>query len=314
MKKRSLIIGTCIGTVLLALLAATIQPPLRYNQFTTNFPASISLADTVTASNLFASNTITASNASIKTLKLTMTDTGRIGINITGAVSQANGSLGASAPILLLLDSNNVQMVRWIANGALHGYSSGSGSLMWDPANQRLMVGGTNALTGSGSSSATLSIQASANNRPTVVIRGHATQAQTGAANIFEVQTNGGPIVVCVESNGFFRINTNSQLHSMGGNYFARFATNASCTIPLNFRIYACTGTTGLTFTLPDATTCSNFVCTFKDEGGNALVNNITVNAAAGQTIDGTGQWTLTGNYDSLTIYSAGSSGWFIQQ
>lgn len=274
---------------------------------------SLTISNDIKALTIVASNSVTASNLIANTLKLTMVDTGRIGINITGAVSQANGSLGASAPLFHIFDSNNVQMIRWIANGAIHGYSSGSGSIMIDPANQRMMVGGTNALTGSGSSGATMTIQASANNRPTFIVRGHSTQAQTGAANITEWQTNGGAIVACVDSNGWVRVNTNSQLHSMGGNYFARFATNASCTIPLNFRIYSCTGTTGLVFTLPSSITCSNIVLTIKDEGGNALVNNITVTAAGGETIDGLGQQTITGNYDSMTIYSAGASGWFIQ-
>lgn len=51
---------------------------------------------------------------------------------------------------------------------------------------------------------------------------------------------------------------------------------------------------------------------TIVDEGGNATINNITINAFAGDTIIGVSNFILQSNYNSVTIYNNTVSGWFI--
>jgi len=48
------------------------------------------------------------------------------------------------------------------------------------------------------------------------------------------------------------------------------------------------------------------------DEGGAASVNNIIINAFAGQNIIGNSTIIINGNYNSTTIYSDGNNSWFV--
>ncbi len=67
------------------------------------------------------------------------------------------------------------------------------------------------------------------------------------------------------------------------------------------------------TLTLPDASTAySGKRLIIKDEGGLCTTYNIIVNAAGGQTIDGSGSYTLNSNYESLTLICNGADEWFI--
>jgi hypothetical protein len=62
---------------------------------------------------------------------------------------------------------------------------------------------------------------------------------------------------------------------------------------------------------LPNATGFSASKFTIKDKVGNALVNNIIINATASQVIDGSSTYTMTLNWESITLLSDGNN-WFI--
>ena len=65
------------------------------------------------------------------------------------------------------------------------------------------------------------------------------------------------------------------------------------------------------TITLPPLTSVPKGKCfTIKDEGGGAAANNITVDGAGAETIDGAATKVLATNYESVTIYSSGAA-WF---
>jgi len=63
--------------------------------------------------------------------------------------------------------------------------------------------------------------------------------------------------------------------------------------------------------TLPTAQTTAGRCITIKDAGGNASANNITVDTEGAETIDGAATAVISGNYDSISLYSNGV-GWFI--
>jgi nucleoporin NUP42 len=68
-----------------------------------------------------------------------------------------------------------------------------------------------------------------------------------------------------------------------------------------------------ITASLPNANTLNNgqtFV--FKDEGGAANTYNVVISASAGQTIDNQNKVILESPYSALTIYTDGSSKFFI--
>ena len=48
------------------------------------------------------------------------------------------------------------------------------------------------------------------------------------------------------------------------------------------------------------------------DEGGNAAVNNITISAAAGNTINGAASVTINTNYGSKWLATGGGTQWFV--
>ena len=72
------------------------------------------------------------------------------------------------------------------------------------------------------------------------------------------------------------------------------------------------TGTGAVTsLTLPTAQTVSGRTIVIKDAGGNASVNNITVDTQASETIDGAATAVMNADYEWLKLYSDGSD-WFI--
>ena len=82
--------------------------------------------------------------------------------------------------------------------------------------------------------------------------------------------------------------------------------------------ILGCNTTTGaVTINLFDPALISpssevdGYMVTIKDEAGNASNNNITINGAAGYTIDGSTSITISINYASVTLYSDGAN-WFV--
>jgi hypothetical protein len=73
---------------------------------------------------------------------------------------------------------------------------------------------------------------------------------------------------------------------------------------------YTPTGT--VTITLPSASTYINRVLNVVDEGGNARNKNITINRAGADTIVGATSYVVNKNYESVTLYSNGGTGWFV--
>lgn len=72
------------------------------------------------------------------------------------------------------------------------------------------------------------------------------------------------------------------------------------------------TGTGAVTsLTLPTAQCTSGRLIHIKDAGGNASVNNITVDTEGAETIDGAATAVINGDYDAITLYSSGSN-WYI--
>lgn len=69
---------------------------------------------------------------------------------------------------------------------------------------------------------------------------------------------------------------------------------------------YSATG--AVTITIPTALMAEKKTITIKDAGGNAGTNNITIDST--DNIDGAGTYVINGNYDSVTIYSDGTS-WY---
>ena len=72
------------------------------------------------------------------------------------------------------------------------------------------------------------------------------------------------------------------------------------------------TGTAAVTsLTLPTAQCVDGRLVIIKDAGGNASVNNITVDTEGAETIDGAATAVISGDYDSITLYSNGTN-WYI--
>ena len=68
-----------------------------------------------------------------------------------------------------------------------------------------------------------------------------------------------------------------------------------------------------MTITLPLASSVSEGRLFYIiDEGGNASVNNITINASGGNLVVGNSNIVINLNYMALTIYSDGTSNWFL--
>ena len=68
-----------------------------------------------------------------------------------------------------------------------------------------------------------------------------------------------------------------------------------------------------VTLTLPDAATCAvGQILVFKDEGGDAFNNNITITASAGNKIDNENWIVLESPYASIQLYSNGVSKFYV--
>lgn len=90
--------------------------------------------------------------------------------------------------------------------------------------------------------------------------------------------------------------------------------TASSYTILVSDDLIACNHSSPLTITLPAASSVSEGrKYTIKDESGNAGTNNITINRAGSDTIDGETSIIINGNYDSVVIYRGASSSWYIK-
>jgi hypothetical protein len=92
-------------------------------------------------------------------------------------------------------------------------------------------------------------------------------------------------------------------------------AYNALVTDEIIGVTYTTTG--ACTITLPQiaalGTTNNHKEFTIVDEGGNSSLNNITVNVNATDTVLGEPSIVLHADYSSITLYSDGSTGWFLK-
>lgn len=66
-----------------------------------------------------------------------------------------------------------------------------------------------------------------------------------------------------------------------------------------------------VTLTLPAALSMQDRHLHVKDVGGNAAINNITIDAAGSETIDGMENHIINVNYENVQIWSNGEA-WFI--
>lgn len=72
------------------------------------------------------------------------------------------------------------------------------------------------------------------------------------------------------------------------------------------------TATGSVNINLPQISSVGKTTFTIVDTGGNASVNNITVNPFAGDTIIGTTSVVINADYNSIVIINNGITGWFV--
>ena len=73
-----------------------------------------------------------------------------------------------------------------------------------------------------------------------------------------------------------------------------------------------CAQTSAITLTLPSKTSNSGQVLIFKDALGNAGTNNVTITAAVGDTIDGSGTYVISHNKEGVNFICDGINGWMM--
>ena len=96
--------------------------------------------------------------------------------------------------------------------------------------------------------------------------------------------------------------------------YSAKFGiTDTTFTVSSSIDVYGINTQGGaVTATLPAAASVAQYKSyTFKDSGANSGTNNITIDGAGAQTIDGQATQTISTNGGALTIISDGG-GWQI--
>jgi len=102
---------------------------------------------------------------------------------------------------------------------------------------------------------------------------------------------------------------------SVSFNSYTKLATAGTYPIPSSTTIVGidtATPIAPITVTLYSATVAAiGTIVVLKDEGGAANTDNITINPAGSETIDGAATIGITVNYGSVALYSDGSN-WFI--
>jgi len=98
-----------------------------------------------------------------------------------------------------------------------------------------------------------------------------------------------------------------------GGISFSRRAVSSTITASVNDSILGVSGSTAIEIRLPSAGDYeSGQYFTVKDESGAADINSITILASGSQTIDGVASVALRSPYSAISIYSDGTSKFFI--
>lgn len=99
-----------------------------------------------------------------------------------------------------------------------------------------------------------------------------------------------------------------------GANYRGVTSTSAASysITTAEYIVHSTRSSTGTqTINLPAVASNSGRVVVIKDAGGNASINNITIDGNASETIDGATTFTMNANYQSVQLYCNGSA-WFI--
>ena len=99
-----------------------------------------------------------------------------------------------------------------------------------------------------------------------------------------------------------------------GGLIYKRVLKTANYTVTVSDYFIGANSTSNIIkFTLPDAAATSDGqTWIFKDEGGAANTNNITISGSGSQTIDGANQVVLESPYASIQLYSNGIDRFYI--
>lgn len=92
-------------------------------------------------------------------------------------------------------------------------------------------------------------------------------------------------------------------------------ASNTIISAAATVSYYDVDTTTGVTFTLPAANAVSaGRFYEFKDTTGSAGTNNIVINRAGSDTIDGSTSFTIAANYGAIRLISDGTSKWAVSR
>ena len=123
-------------------------------------------------------------------------------------------------------------------------------------------------------------------------------------------------------------VSPTNKLYSVGGNLFygnqqiapiatgyTRTEINTSTYTALNLDFilgvtYTTTGTAVIT--LPEISILGEKIYHIVDEGGNASVNNITINTTNLDTINGSSSIVIDSNNSAISIYNDNNTGWFV--
>jgi len=138
------------------------------------------------------------------------------------------------------------------------------------------------------------------------------------AAFTLPASSNNNQLLLCTSAGGFTDNGTDNNIIEDIKQIvnFGKVTTINAATYNLVSNDYILdvtyTTTGAVTINLPSAQALKGRVIHIKDAGGNAGTYNILINAQSGGTIDGAATATINANYDSISLYSAGSNTWFI--